>query len=301
MKRWGAPISFSEAEIEKLPQYFQGRGGRTFLLKDVMIRDIVATSAGIKLKWPDDYGSTAEEFMNKVFRTGQYTPRNPVYFATTVSRENLRDVEPFLRIEGLVNRVVGQEGLNQVDVERTRHLLDNVYKMSSMMDPRVEKDDNTRGLLINYAASYLALAGEYQKMGRNRDAQEVLMTALKFDLDRDRKVPLFYHTSIFATLNGDYDVALACLDSVEARGFRDAELSIRRGIAYHGKGELDKAEKAYRDAALQDGSRSEPIQALFRLYLEDLYDTNRARALIQDWLRRNPGDSTAQQMLRDIS
>jgi len=301
MKRWGAPISFSESEIDRLPQGFQGRGGRTFLLKDVMTRDIVATSAGVKLKWPDDYGSTSEEFMNKVFRGGRYVSRNPVYFATTVSRDNLRDVEPFLRLEGLVNRVVGQEGQNQVDVARTRHLVDNVYQMSSMTDPRVEKDDNTRGLLINYAATYLALAGEYQKMGRNREAQEVLMTALKFDLDPDRKVPLFYHTSIFATLAGDYDVALACLDSVEERGFRDAELSIRRGIARHGRGELDQAEKAYREAMTQDGSRFEPVNALFRLYLEDLYDTNRARTLIEDWLRRNPADPTAQQMLKDIS
>jgi hypothetical protein len=301
MKRWGAPISFSEAEIDRLPQGFQGRGGRTFLLKDVMMRDIIATSAGIKLKWPDDYGSTSEEFMARVFRSGRYNPRTPVYFATTVSRDNLRDVEPFLRLEGLVNRVVAEEGINQVDVGRTRHLLYNVYQMSSMMDRRVEKDDNTRGLLINYAASYLALAGEYQKAGLNREAQEVLMTALQFDLDPDRKVPLFYHASVFATLSADYDVALACLDSVERRGIRDAELSIRRGIAHQGKGELDKAEKAYRDASLQDGTRPEPIQALYRLYVEELYDTNKARALMQDWLRRSPGDSVAQQMLRDIS
>jgi Tfp pilus assembly protein PilF len=301
MKRWGAPISFSEAEIDRLPQAFQGRGGRTFMLKDVMMRDIIATSAGVRLKWPDDYGSTAEEFMGKVFRSGRYTPRTPVYYATTVSRENLQDVEPYLRLEGLVNRVVAEEELNQVDVERTRDLLLNVYKMESMTDPRVEKDDNTRGLLINYAATYLALAGEYQKTGRNREAQEVLANALRFDLDADRKVPLFYHASIFATLNADYDAALAYLDSVQARGFHDPELSIRRGVAYHGKGDLARAEQAYREAAAADPTRSEPIQALYRLYLDDMHDTGRARGVLQDWLRRSPGDSLATRMLKDIS
>jgi tetratricopeptide (TPR) repeat protein len=283
-----------------LPQGFQGRDGRTFLLKDIMIRDIVATAAGVKLKWPDDYGSTSEEYMAKVFGPG-YQPRTPVYFATTVSRDNLQDVEPYLRLEGLVNRVVPEKGQNQVDVERTRHLLYDVYVMKSMMDPKVEKDENTKGLLINYAASYLALAGEYQKAGRNKDGEEVLAAALKFDLDTDRKLPLFYHASVFATLAGDYDKALEYLDSVQSRGLTDPELSLRRGIALQGKGDFVKAEEVYRQSLLQDPSRSEPVQALERLYLEDMHDTNKAKAVLEDWLRRNPADTMATKMLKEIS
>jgi len=168
LKRWGAPISFTESQIDRLPQGFVGKNNRTFLLKDVMMRDIVATSAGVKLRWPDDYGCTPEEFRAKVF-TANYNPRTPVYYATTVSRDNLEDVEPNLRLEGLVNRVVREQGSNQVDVELTRHLLYDVYVMNSMLDSRVEKDENTRGLLINYAASYLALASEYQKTSRNAE------------------------------------------------------------------------------------------------------------------------------------
>jgi len=300
MKRWGAPISFSEEEIDRLPQGIEGKGGRTFLLKDIMIRDIVATSAGVKLRWPDDYRSTTDEYVAKVFGNG-YKPSTPVYFATTVSRDNLVDVEPYLRLEGLVNRVVANKALNQVDVERTRHLLYEVYVMKSMMDPKVQKDENTRGLLINYAASYLALAGEYQKAGRNRDGEAVLAAALRFDLDKDRKVPLFYHASVFATLAGDYDNAIAYLDSVQARGFNDPELSLRRGIALHGKGNFLKAEEAYQQAVVQDPTRPEPVQALYRLYVEDLRDTNKARALLQDWLKRTPNDSMAANMLKEIS
>ncbi len=300
LKRWGAPISFTESQIDKLPQGFVGKNNRTFLLKDIMMRDIVATSAGIKLRWPDDYGCTPEEYRAKVF-TASYNPRTPVYYATTVSRDNLADVEPNLRLEGLVNRVVPEQGTNQVDVEKTRHMLYDVYVMNSMLDPRVKKDENTRGLLINYAASYLSLASEYQKTGQNELAEEVIEKALSFDLDQSRKVPLFYHASLFAMLNGGYDRALGFLDSIEQRGYSDPELSLRRGYAYQGKGDFVQAEAAYRLAVTQDPTRPDPVQALYRLYLDDLHDTAKARMLMQQWLQRAPNDSVAVELLREIS
>ncbi len=300
MKRWGAPISFSEAEIDRLPQGFMGKGGRTFLLKDIMIRNIIATSGGVKLKWPDDYGSTSKDFMAKVF-TENYKPRTPVYFATTVSTDNLADVQPFLKLEGLVNRVTPEAGEKQVDVELTHHYLFDVYKMNSMLDPRVSKDENTRGLLINYAASYLALALEYQKLGQPREAQEVMTRALRFDLDRERKIPLFYHLSVFAMLNHDYDNALVYLDSIQAHGFDDPEITLRRGLAYQAKGQLAKAELAYQKAVAQSPSRPEPVQALYKLYLEEIFDTLKARQVLESWLKRAPSDSVAHKLLKDIS
>ncbi len=299
LKRWGAPISFTEEEIDRLPQGFVGQNGRTVLLKDIMIRDIVATSAGVKLRWPDDYGSSSKEFMAKVF-TPDYKPKTPVYFATTVSSDNLQDVEPYLRLEGLVNRVVPERGQRQVDVERTRELLFEVYKMNSMLDKRVKKDENTRGLLINYAASYLALAQEYQRMGRNREAQEVMTKALAFDLDRERKIPLYYHLSIFAMLNGDFDNALVYLDSIQAQGFDDPEFMLRRGLAYQGKGDYARAEQYYRQAAEASPERPEPVQALYKLYLEDMHDTARAWAVLEGWLQRVPNDSVARNILKNI-
>lgn len=299
LKRWGAPISFSEAEIDRLPQGFVGQSGRTFLLKDIMIRDIVATSAGVRLRWPDDYGSSPKDFMAKVF-TPNYKPKTPVFFATTVSGDNLQDVEPYLKLEGLVNRVVPERGSKQVDVERTRELLFETYKMNSMLDKRVQKDENTRGLLINYAASYLALALEYQRMGRNREAQEVMTKALAFDLDRDRKIPLFYHLSIFSMLNGDFDNALVYLDSIQAQGFDDPEFMLRRGLAYQGKRDFARAEQYYRQAVEASPERPEPVQALYKLYLEDLRDTAKARAVLESWLKRVPDDSIARNILRGI-
>jgi tetratricopeptide (TPR) repeat protein len=177
----------------------------------------------------------------------------------------------------------------------------DVYVMKSMLNRKVEKDENTRGLLINYAASYLSLASEYQKTNRNLEALEVIEKAMEFDLDQDRKVPLFFHASMFATLNGQYEKAIGYLDSIQARGYQDPDLALRRGYAYQGKGDFVQAEAAYRAAIAEGPNRPDPIQALYRLYLDDMHDTAKARALMQQWLQRAPNDTTAVNLLKEIS
>ncbi len=298
LKRWGAPISFSEAEIDRLPQGFTGKKGRTYLLKDIMIRDIVATAGGVTLKWPDDYGLTPQEFMAKVF--ANYQPKSNVYFATTVSRDNLVDVLPYLRLQGLVNLVVPDSGTDQVDLEKTRHLIEDVYSLKSMLDKRVLKDENTRGLFINYAATYVSLALEYQKRGQVEKAAAIIKKALAFDIEPTRKAALFFHASVFDLMAGNYQDALVYLDSIEKSGVRDPEISIRRGWAYERLGELEKAERAYQEALMLAPNRPEPVQNLYNLYLNELKNKEKARGVLSDWLRRNPADTTAKRMLEEI-
>ena len=300
LKRWGAPISFTEAEIDRLPRGFAGRNNRTFLLEDIMIRDMVATSAGVKLKWPDDYGSTSEEYMAKVFGPG-YHPRTPVYFATTVSPRSLQDVKPHLRLEGLVYRVVPEAGADQVDAPRSRYLIDSVYSMKSIFDRRVHKDENTRGLLITYAASFMGLAGEYRKQNRPADAEAVLTRAAGLDMDRDRRVTILYHLSTYALQSGHFDHALAVLDTIRALGFTQPDFALRRGAAYEGLGNLAAAEAAYLEVLSAEPGRSDFVQPLVRLYLDKLRDTAKAKAQLEQWLRRVPSDSEAARQLKQLS
>ncbi|MCX7756869.1 MAG: DUF2723 domain-containing protein [candidate division WOR-3 bacterium] len=300
LKKWGAPISFSLEEIDRLPQGLIGAGRRTFLLKDIMIRDILATNSGIKLKWPEDYVSPASDFMAKVmdnYKEGVM----PVYFATTVDRaENLKDVEPYLRLEGLVNRVTNVKSLGQVNVARTQELFDK-YKMESMMDPKVIKDDNTRGLFLNYIASFAALAQEYQKMGRMDLAIKTLERTLGFDIDPDKKAPIYYNLSVFAMLNQDYKLAHAYLDSIERMGIKDdPELLIRRGWIYQSQNDFKSAEDAYLKARQIAPNQAEPVQSLVSLYTEYLHDTTKAIRTLQEWLRINPRDNNARKMLEDL-
>jgi tetratricopeptide (TPR) repeat protein len=155
--------------------------------------------------------------------------------------------------------------------------------------------------LITYAASYLALANEYRRLGRNADGEDAVSRSLLLDLDNDRKVTLFYNLMLLAADNGHYDLALAAIDSVNRLGVDDPELWLRRGALLESKGDLRAAEQAYSTAATRDPQRREPVQSLYQLYLQRLYDTVRARSLLQDWLRRNPADSAAARLLGTLS
>ncbi|MEO0008988.1 MAG: DUF2723 domain-containing protein [candidate division WOR-3 bacterium] len=307
LKRWGAPISFSEEEIERLPQGFVTKNNRVVLLKDIMIRNIVATAGGVRLIWPQDYESTPQEFMAKVFGPG-YQPRSPVYFATTVSPDNMQDVQPYLRLEGLVQRVVGERekipGEGQIDTARTRRLLFEQFKMKSMLDPRVEKDENTRGLLITYAHSYLLLAMEYARTGNYAAACSTLQPALRFELESPQKMLLFYHYSRFSALSSNYSAALMAVDSALAYAGDDPrlrlELILQRGLIAQGMGNYPEAEKMFQQALAMYPDEWQLVNVLYRLYVDDLRDYNRARTLLTDWLRRHPADSNAARLLHSL-
>jgi tetratricopeptide (TPR) repeat protein len=307
LKRWGAPISFTEAEIDRLPQGFFAKNNRMVLLKDIMIRNIIATAGGVPLQWPQDYESSPEEFMAKVFAPG-YQPRSPVYFATTVSPDNMVDAQPYLRLEGLVYRVVPEReripGEGQIDTARTRRLLFEQFKMKSMLDPRVEKDDNTRGLLITYAHSYLLLAMEYARTGNYRAALNTLLPALRFELEGPQKMLLFYHYSRFAALTGDYQSAIGAVDSALAYAGDDPrlrlELILQRGLIAQGMGNYPEAERMFQQARAMQPDEWQLVNLLYRLYVDNLHDYNRARELLNEWLQRHPGDSNAARLRREL-
>ena len=138
LKDWGAPISFTKAEIDKLPPALLMPGGKVLYLRDIMIRDMIATSAGYKFK-PDDYVqltpglrvpklyfAPADTFLNKVIKGAKF--KIPIYFALTVTPDVYKPWSKYLLSEGLAFRLMSHnvssgifpEGIN---TERTKYLL----------------------------------------------------------------------------------------------------------------------------------------------------------------------------------
>jgi hypothetical protein len=84
----------------------------------------------------------------------------PIYFAVTVSDDNLMGLGPYLKMEGLVYRVMQTtvSENDRLDIPRTVHLLDNVYKFRGLGDGKSNLNDTSEKLLSNYAASYIQIA-----------------------------------------------------------------------------------------------------------------------------------------------
>ncbi|MGD9201638.1 MAG: hypothetical protein PVI26_08760, partial [Chitinispirillia bacterium] len=85
--------------------------------------------------------------------------KKPIYFAVTVSSDNLMGLEPYLQMQGLVFRVLPRpiSGNNKLDIKRTSFLLEKVYRFRSLGDGSFPISETAEKLMSNYAASFIQM------------------------------------------------------------------------------------------------------------------------------------------------
>ena len=138
------PISYSESEIETQlqPQLNPFTESRQHTLRN----------AGITLTLP---GRSEHRVLRvqdmmvlNIVEATKWT--KPIYFAMTVSDDNLMGLAPYLQAQGLVYKVMPQRisGENQYNLERSLDLIDNVYKFRGI--GKAKNNDTSRRLLTNY-------------------------------------------------------------------------------------------------------------------------------------------------------
>lgn len=86
----------------------------------------------------------------------------PIYFAITVSPENMLNMDDYLRMDGLVYKLVTYPG-EEISPNRLRENLFNKFSYRNLDNPDVYYNDNIIGLLINYRAGFLKLADFYRR------------------------------------------------------------------------------------------------------------------------------------------
>lgn len=86
--------------------------------------------------------------------------KKPIYFAVTVSGDNLMGFGPYLQMHGLVYRVMPRKvsHAEQLDLDRTLFLLEKVYRFRSLGDGLSPISETGRKLMSNYAASFITVA-----------------------------------------------------------------------------------------------------------------------------------------------
>ncbi|MFH0921936.1 MAG: DUF2723 domain-containing protein [Fibrobacterota bacterium] len=108
----------------------------------------------------------------------------PVYFAVTVSNDNLMGLAEYLSMEGLVYRVLPQKQSQRLNAERTRYLLDKVYRFTNLGDRRYYLNDEHERLLSNYAACFIGYVYEVRNsLSRARELEK----GLQREIDEQKK------------------------------------------------------------------------------------------------------------------
>lgn len=307
--RHGVPLDLSEYQIDQLANRgYITEDRQIFKLSDIAVRVIIASNAGKKLSFQQIL-APADSFAKLVFDK-DYTEKYPVYFAVTVSPENLVGLDKHISFEGLLYRVTPWETNKQVNLELTEKNMNEVYRFRGITDPKVYKDDNTQRLLGNYAVAYWQLGmamrkqAEAERKAKNEAGYKQWMekTVEQFQMAYQilPKEPASYNwLGVTYAEMGDYAKAAEWLHKLVDKEPSNPYAKMQIGGVFQQGKMYDSAEYYYQQTLMQDPNLAEAYGRLYQLYMEQKkYD--KAASILQDWLRRNPNDPVAGKMLRDL-
>jgi tetratricopeptide (TPR) repeat protein len=268
----------------RLPQRYKFRAGgltqdyakgSVFFVKDIMVLHILETN-----KW-----------------------ERPIYFAVTVSDDNKVDLFDNLVMEGLVYRINEDrsdslsrirseivfipETKTYIDIDRSKHLLDDVYSYRGIDDEDIYKSKNTKKLLNNYAAAYSYLGRSL--LGRN---------------ELDSALACYENAYRFASGNTRFLYLLATLYAQSGQGekadetFRDFVIDrpldprylLQMASFFIRGSDSSRAAKYLEEAIVENPNMKEAYQMLARIY-EKGKEPDKAGEVRRKWIAGHPGDS----------
>jgi len=317
LKDWGVPISFTERVINRL-EPFMTRDRRVVWVKDIMIRNILATNAGIQLS-DRDYMITQEEFAERHLK--DYHGKVPIYFASTVSQENFEGFRPYLELEGLVYRVVGDSSdpIFAVDVPMTQNFFYRTYRYTGVFNPEEQgflatvlkdfdrrkeegefydyglyKDENMRRLYTNYAAGLASLGVVLRERGDIEGTLDAWRFALLFQPYQN--IYFSYNLGVLFAQMGIPDSAHRYLSAIDAS---DPGMLVQIASVFANTGGYEKAVEYFERAVEINPRFSQAYSGLVMTYLA-MDDRLSAIRTLENWLAINPGDTNARNMLNEL-
>jgi len=317
LKSWGAPITFSDYTIKRLqPALTEDR--RVVYVKDIMIREILAANAGIDLQ-DKDYYTPGAEFAAKYLKG--YRGKRPIYFATTVSPDNFEGFMPYLRIEGIVYRVVGDSVPypENIDVARTRDFFFRDCRYTGIFGPdkqralapiladfekrrqagefynfEIVKDENTRILYSNYQIELYNLGLALKVRNDFQGAINAWRLSMLFEAQESYAMQ-FYIGYTYAQM-GRLDSADYYFRAIKVK---NPGLYGKIGLIYNEVGDYSRAIEFFQRALTMNARIPEVYLGLIAAYLGK-GDTNSAYGILSEWVKINPQDTSAMNLMRRL-
>ncbi|MBW6516009.1 MAG: DUF2723 domain-containing protein [Candidatus Cloacimonetes bacterium] len=194
--------------------------------------------------------------------------KRPIYFAVTIADNIIFD--DHLRNEGMVKRLVPTKDRDQIDLERLKNNLENVYSYRSIFEEDIYKDENMQKLITNYGAAFMRLSEYYHQRDDLSNAAHYLEKAVRFVRDQKRFSPALIQMFLDAE---EYDRAMAVIDNTLREDPKSLTPYIQAAFIHL---ENDSVEAAYAmfDRAVQAGLFSEELVSFIYIASVDyeLYD-----------------------------
>ena len=171
------PMLFEKARTVhfKVPKEAYKQDMQDALEQKQLLQDIDATPPEIvfELK-PTLYGRAIrvqDIMILNIIRSTQF--RRPIYFALTVSTENQLNMQKYLRMDGLVYKLVTYSD-ERISPSRLRETLLNKFQYRNLNRSDVYYNENIKGLLRNYQGAFFSLANFYLRENMHTQTTEIL-------------------------------------------------------------------------------------------------------------------------------
>ena len=150
-------ISYSDAQIDRLqPEYNPFESPMMAELTGKKLKCVIPGRQQLQVLRVQD-----KMILNIIDATNW---SKPVYFACSVSNDNFMGLDQYLKMEGMVWRLMPAPvaASDRVDVERIGMFLDKVYRIHPLPPHKIDKDEPYDGISNDYAISFLYFAMSLQ-------------------------------------------------------------------------------------------------------------------------------------------
>jgi len=267
---WGAPLSFTDRQIEKLLPV-RLSSGKVLRVQDQIVDNILETNS-----W-----------------------KYPIYFSATVSPDNRvykgESIDDHLMLEGRVYKVVQNEGKQMVNVEKTQRLLSEVMKFRGLSDPGIYKNWNDQRLIVNYSQVFLNLADTLRRAKEYEKAIHIAKKNIEI-LPYDWR-PYAFVVQLYAELD-EPEKGFEFIESSEE--VEKDRLYFNLGYAFHQFGKEDKAMEVMDKILSFNPSFRPAYEFLVSTYYKK-QDRDSLEELLRRWVTDNPADDYSAALLVQIT
>jgi hypothetical protein len=152
------PVSFTDPQIERLqPEYNPFESPMRVELTSKKLRGVLPGRRQLQVLRVQD-----KMILNIIDATDW---SKPVYFACSVSNDNFMGLDPYLKMQGMVYRLMPEPvpEKDRIDVERIAALLEKVYRIHPLPPHAIDKDEPYEGIANDYTICFLYLAMQLQE------------------------------------------------------------------------------------------------------------------------------------------
>ncbi len=304
------PISLNDLQVDALePRLFEKGIVRIPVPKNTYLQDIADASEKVQLledveQPPEIVFELKPTLYDKAIRVQDIMVlniirstkfRQPIYFALTVSTDNQLNLNKYLRMDGLVYKLVTYPD-ERISASFLHENLMNKFKYRNLDNEEVYYNENIKGLLRNYQGAFYSLAQFYLRDNMHKQTIEILdkmFTAMPDTIIPMRHELQFQFGYMYYTAN-EKDKAQAVITRLFNRNDIPLDEKLKY-VSYYTQLFKDVAHKAV--PVVKKMMQENPGYANAVYWLASYYQRQKqydqGLEVLANWMNRDPNDKNA--------